>query len=151
MKPVNYASYLPSPGASLEVATAPLPDLSTLADDEIIIKNKAVAIKYSPFFLRSFGLFGVMDMWNTFHCRFTSYNFFHLGITLANSSYSPVDWKIRDSPPGNNRFGIKYPFILGEDVAGEVLQIGSGVKHLQKGDRVFAHALGLGAGDTACM
>lgn len=70
---------------------------------------------------------------------------------IANKSQSPVDWKIRDSPPGNNRFGIKYPFILGEDVAGEVLHVGSGVKHLQKGDRVFAHALGLGAGDTACM
>lgn len=66
------------------------------------------------------------------------------------NSHSPVDWKIRDSPPGNNRFGIKYPFILGEDVAGEVLHLGSGVKHLQRGDRVFAHALGLGAGDAAC-
>lgn len=47
MKPVNYASYLPSPNAPLEVATASLPDPSSLADDEIIIKNKAVAIKYS--------------------------------------------------------------------------------------------------------
>lgn len=45
MRPVNYASYLPSAGAALEVVTAPLPDPSSLADDEIIIKNKAVAIK----------------------------------------------------------------------------------------------------------
>lgn len=84
------------------------------------------------------------------HCTFVPHTLFCVQIILANKFYSPVDWKIRDSPPGNNRFGIKYPFILGEDVAGEVLHLGSGIKHLQKGDRVFAHALGLGAGDTAC-
>lgn len=59
MKPVNYASYLPSPGASLEVATAPLPDLSSLADDEIIIKNKAVAIKYNFPFLQMIWIFKI--------------------------------------------------------------------------------------------
>ncbi|KAF3762609.1 GroES-like protein [Cryphonectria parasitica EP155] len=105
MKYVNYASYLPAPQAALEVATAPFPSVDGLADDEIIIKNKAVAI-------------------------------------------NPVDWKIQSFPPGNNRFNIKYPAILGEDVAGEVLYVGSSVSQFKKGDRVLAYALGLGSGDT---
>lgn len=57
---------------------------------------------------------------------------------------SPVDWKIRDSPPGNNRFNITFPAILGEDVAGEVLHVGAAVQHLfRPGDRVLAHATAL--------
>lgn len=106
MQYTNYASYLPAPNAPLEVATAPLPSADSLADDEIIIKNHAVAI-------------------------------------------NPVDWKVRDAPPENNRFGVKYPFILGEDVAGEVLHVGAKVKGFQKGDRVLAHAIGLSVGDSA--
>lgn len=105
MKYVNYASWIPSPNAPLEVDTAPFPQPDSLADDELIIKNKAVAI-------------------------------------------NPVDWKIRDSP--DNRFGLPFPYILGEDVAGEVLYVGAGVKHLfAKGDRVLAYSEGLGAGDAA--
>lgn len=64
-------------------------------------------------------------------------------------SHSPVDWKIRDAPPDNNRFGIQYPFILGADVAGEVLHVGAGVTAFKKGDRVLAHAMSLAARDTA--
>lgn len=45
MTPVNYASSLLEPQTPFEVVVAPLPDPATLADDEIIIKNKAVAIK----------------------------------------------------------------------------------------------------------
>jgi NADPH:quinone reductase-like Zn-dependent oxidoreductase len=59
---------------------------------------------------------------------------------------NPVDWKIQSSAG----FGLQYPYILGEDVAGEVVEVGSGVKaagKLKPGDRVIAHALGLGAGN----
>lgn len=105
MKYVNYAAWVPSPNASLEVETAPFPQPDGLAADELIIKNKAVAI-------------------------------------------NPVDWKIQSWP--GNRFGLSYPYILGEDVAGEVLYAGAGVKDLfAKGDRVLAYSMGIGAGDAA--
>lgn len=112
MKYINYAAWLPSPAAPLEVATAPLPTPEDLADDEIIIKTHAVAI-------------------------------------------NPVDWKIRDSPPDQNRFGIKYPFVLGEDVAGEVLHVGkavaaaTGPRAFRAGDRVMGYAMALGPGRGA--
>lgn len=57
---------------------------------------------------------------------------------------NPVDWKIQSS----GGFGLQYPYVLGEDVAGEIVEVGSGVKaagKLKPGDRVIAHALGLGA------
>ncbi|KAJ9605869.1 hypothetical protein H2200_009718 [Cladophialophora chaetospira] len=55
---------------------------------------------------------------------------------------NPVDWKIQAS----GGFGLSYPAILGEDVAGEVLEVGKNVKGFKKGDRVIVHALGLGSG-----
>lgn len=45
MAPVNYASSLLAPQTPFEVVEAPLPDPTSLGDDEVIIKNKAVAIK----------------------------------------------------------------------------------------------------------
>ena len=47
---------------------------------------------------------------------------------------NPVDWKVQD-------YGVfvqSWPFVLGEDVAGEIVEVGDGVKHLKKGDRVAA-------------
>lgn len=38
---------------------------------------------------------------------------------------------------------IKYPFVLGHDVAGEVVQVGSSVSRFQPGDRVLGDAVGL--------
>src|ERR1700761_51352 len=55
---------------------------------------------------------------------------------------NPVDWKIQSS----GGFGLSYPAILGEDVAGEILEVGKDVKGFKKGDRVIAHARGLGSG-----
>lgn len=101
MKLVNYAAWIPAPNSQLEVGTAPFPDADDLADDELIVKNKAAAV-------------------------------------------NPVDWKIQSSP--DNRFGLSFPYILGEDIAGEVLFVGQGVKHLfAKGDRVLANRVGFSA------
>lgn len=58
---------------------------------------------------------------------------------------NPVDWKIQ-SPMGRN-FNLTYPVILGEDVAGEIVEVGSKSKSkFSVGDRVMAHPLGLGNG-----
>lgn len=102
MKVVNYAAWIPAQGAQLEVADAPFP--TDIADDEVVIKNKAVAV-------------------------------------------NPVDWKIQSAP--QPIFDIKYPYILGSDVAGEVVGVGAGVRHLRKGDRVIGHASGIPRGDPA--
>jgi len=48
---------------------------------------------------------------------------------------NPVDWKIQDYD-----FFVKYPTVLGTDVAGEVHEVGEGVTHVKKGDRVLGHA-----------
>ncbi|RAR00653.1 GroES-like protein [Stemphylium lycopersici] len=58
---------------------------------------------------------------------------------------NPVDWKIQD-------YGIflqKYPNVCGTDVAGEVYEVGEGVTHVKKGDRVLGHAFSLANGDPA--
>lgn len=48
---------------------------------------------------------------------------------------NPVDWKIQDS----GMFIKNWPIVLGCDVAGEIVEVGSDVKHLKKGDRVMGH------------
>ena len=47
---------------------------------------------------------------------------------------NPVDWKVQD-------YGVilkQWPNVLGEDIAGEVVEVGEQVKTLKKGDRVVA-------------
>ncbi|MEI9931749.1 MAG: zinc-binding alcohol dehydrogenase family protein [Rhizomicrobium sp.] len=54
---------------------------------------------------------------------------------------NPVDW----FKPyiGDRMFSwIKYPFVLGSDLAGEVVAVGSGVTDMKAGDRVLAMAAG---------
>ncbi|KAI4243759.1 MAG: hypothetical protein LQ352_006973 [Teloschistes flavicans] len=42
----------------------------------------------------------------------------------------------------SNFFSYPYPFILGEDVAGEIVEVGASVASFKKGDRVLGFALG---------
>ncbi|KAJ5464204.1 hypothetical protein N7475_007339 [Penicillium sp. IBT 31633x] len=55
---------------------------------------------------------------------------------------NPVEWT--KQLMGNMMFSwIKYPFVLGNDCAGEVVQIGDHVSRFKIGDRVLAHALSM--------
>lgn len=54
---------------------------------------------------------------------------------------NPVDWMVQYL--GSLAFGwIKYPCVLGSDLAGEAVAVGSGVTHVKVGDRVLAMAAG---------
>ena len=55
---------------------------------------------------------------------------------------NPIDWIIQSTPPGLSFQWLKYPFIMGSDVAGEVVEIGPGVTRFKVGDRVLGHAAG---------
>ena len=54
---------------------------------------------------------------------------------------NPIDGIGQDS--GNMAFPwLKYPFITGTDIAGEVVEVGSSVTRFKVGDRVVSHAVG---------
>jgi len=54
---------------------------------------------------------------------------------------NPLEWIIQAA--GNVAYSwLKYPFILGSDLAGEVVEVGEGVTRFAVGDRVLAHAVG---------
>jgi NADPH:quinone reductase-like Zn-dependent oxidoreductase len=55
---------------------------------------------------------------------------------------NPVDWLM--PVIGNLAFPwIKYPTIVGSDVAGDVVEVGAAVARFKPGDRVLGHAVGL--------
>lgn len=54
-------------------------------------------------------------------------------IRVVNAAVNPVDWKIQDY----GLFIQSYPNILGTDVAGEIVQVGSQVERLKVGQRVL--------------
>ena len=54
---------------------------------------------------------------------------------------NPLDWIIQVA--GNLAYRwLKYPAVLGSDVAGEVVEVGQAVTRFRVGDRVLAHAVG---------
>jgi NADPH:quinone reductase-like Zn-dependent oxidoreductase len=55
---------------------------------------------------------------------------------------NPIDWVQRDQGTSFAFGWIKYPFVFGSDVAGEVVQVGSKVVRFKEGDRVVGHAYG---------
>ena len=55
---------------------------------------------------------------------------------------NPVDW-INQCASGLVCPWVKYPCVLGSDLAGEVVEVGAGVTRFKSGDRVLAHALGV--------
>lgn len=55
---------------------------------------------------------------------------------------NPVDWILQDQGTSLTFTWLKYPFVLGEDVAGEVVETGSNVTRFKIGDRVVGHAVG---------
>lgn len=57
-------------------------------------------------------------------------------IKLSALAINPVDWKVQDS----GMFLDTYPAILGEDLSGTIVSVGSSVTRFQAGDRVLAHA-----------
>lgn len=58
-------------------------------------------------------------------------------VRIRAASVNPVDWKVRE---GRLKFlsGKNFPIIMGTELAGEIASVGSAVKDLKKGDRVFA-------------
>lgn len=70
------------------------------------------------------------------------------------AAINPVDWKVQDhgmiiialttwaylerTKYGKGYFIENYPMVLGEDIAGEVTEVGEGVTQFKKGDRVIS-------------
>ena len=54
---------------------------------------------------------------------------------------NPLDWVIQVAGPVAYRW-LRYPTVLGSDVAGEVVAVGAEVTRFQVGDRVLGHAVG---------
>src|SRR4051794_21348573 len=57
-------------------------------------------------------------------------------VKVRATSVNPIDWKIR-SGEARARMPVNLPTILGRDLAGEIVDIGSEVKGLSKGMRVM--------------
>ncbi|RKG98209.1 NADP-dependent oxidoreductase [Corallococcus carmarthensis] len=57
-------------------------------------------------------------------------------VRVTAASINPVDWKIRRGDM-KGRMDLKFPTILGRDVSGEVVEVGTGVEAFEPGDRVM--------------
>lgn len=55
---------------------------------------------------------------------------------------NPLDW-MKQAGGGFLYDWLKYPFIMGSDLAGEVVEVGPGVSRFKVGDRVVGHAVGM--------
>ncbi len=62
-------------------------------------------------------------------------------VRVAAASINPVDWKIRRGDV-KNWMPVQFPYILGRDASGEVIEVGAGVTAFKVGDRVMGLASG---------
>lgn len=58
-------------------------------------------------------------------------------VEVRASSVNPIDWKIR-SGSLKLLMGSRFPMILGYDVSGQVVEVGSAIKRFNIGDQVYA-------------
>ncbi len=67
----------------------------------------------------------------------------HDQIVVRNGAVAvnPLDWIIQVAGPVAYRW-LSYPAVIGSDVAGEVVEVGSSVTRFRVGDRVLGHAVG---------
>jgi NADPH:quinone reductase-like Zn-dependent oxidoreductase len=57
-------------------------------------------------------------------------------VRVAATSVNPIDWKIR-SGAAKDRMPVKFPAILGRDVAGTVAKTGANVRNLKSSQLVM--------------
>src|SRR5205085_1237232 len=60
-------------------------------------------------------------------------------VKVAATSVNPIDWKLR-SGAAKAIMPLKFPAILGRDVAGTVVRTGANVRNLQPGQKVIGIA-----------
>lgn len=58
----------------------------------------------------------------------------HVAIQVVDVAVNPIDWIMQDQ----DLFGIDYPNVFGQDVAGEVVEVGDKVDDFKVGQRVIA-------------
>ena len=68
----------------------------------------------------------------------------HIIIKNAALAINPIDWKVQDS----GAYVRQWPAILGNDTAGEVVEVGEGIENIKRGQRVLGHCLPLASGKT---
>jgi D-arabinose 1-dehydrogenase-like Zn-dependent alcohol dehydrogenase len=69
-------------------------------------------------------------------------------LRVAATSVNPVDYK-RRAGLTKDFYPIKFPGLIGVDIAGTVVKIGLGVEGFSVGDQVFARSLRIGCRGTA--
>ena len=65
----------------------------------------------------------------------------HVRVTLAGFAINPYDVSLRQGAMRDFRT-LKFPYVLGNDGAGVVTEVGSDVTHVKVGDEVIVHAVG---------
>lgn len=58
----------------------------------------------------------------------------HVAIKVQSVAVNPIDWILQDQ----DVFRLRYPAILGSDVAGEIVEVADDVEGLAVGQRVIA-------------
>ncbi|KAK4541884.1 hypothetical protein LTR36_007248 [Oleoguttula mirabilis] len=72
-----------------------------------------------------------------------------LVVQTAAVAINPMEYKIQDYNPPIGGRDIQYPMILGSDMAGTIVSVGSDVTRRKVGERVMAHTHGVSIGQPA--
>ena len=72
-------------------------------------------------------------------------------VRVRAAGLNPVDWKIASNPAAAHAFGVTLPAGFGNDLAGEIDEVGDGVTGWAVGDRVYGGARGRAAAEHVVL
>jgi NADPH:quinone reductase-like Zn-dependent oxidoreductase len=71
----------------------------------------------------------------------------HVTIQVVDAAVNPIDWIMQDE----DLFGIDYPNVFGQDIAGEIIEVGDKVDEFKIGQRVIAFVLACDAAQRSTL
>lgn len=128
----------PSPSSSSEKEKSPHEPPQPIQPPSTPNLNPTTTTRWNPFALKNVAAWSLQPQTRPLtvaKAPYTKAPAGHVVIKVFDVAINPIDWMVQEN---QDLKCTEYPTVLGEDVAGQVVEVGEGVVDLRIGERVVA-------------